>query len=129
MTEMEINSRRGKCYQLCADYVIDNDEAAQRLTLCHGWPIAFAGPHQGSRYGHAWVERRTQDGVSPKSPFTVECWDSVRDRWFDPMNFYLAGRIDSDKVIRYTIGEVLAKILARNATYGPWHESPYPGAL
>jgi len=122
MTDMEINSRRGKCYQLSADYVVDN-ENGQSLTLCHGWPILTAGPHRGSRYGHAWVERKC------KHSGRVECWDSVHDKWFDALPFYVAGRIEWDKVVRYSFEDVLDKILSADATYGPWVEEPYDGAL
>ena len=119
---------RGRCYELAAGQVLD--EPGQ--TLCHGWPVMTAGPHQGKRYGHAWAERvvvlRVPYEGQVREVEVVECQDTVSGDWLPAALWYRAGQIDPDHVARYTLAQAVEQ-MDRSGTYGPWGECPYVGAL
>jgi hypothetical protein len=127
----EADSRRGRCYELAADHVLEHGSDAS-LQLCHGWPVMTAGPNQGRRYGHAWAERVRVLSVPYQGQAlqveVVECQDTVSGDWLPAALWYKAGQIDPDHVARYTLAQACEQ-LHQSGTYGPWGVCPYEGAL
>jgi hypothetical protein len=107
-------SGKGNCFHVAADLVLSH--AGAGLTLCHGTPIAPAGPHEGERLYHAWAE--TDDGrVIDRS--------NGNDVNLPRDAYYRLGRIDPAEVLRYSRLEVAALSL-RFGHWGPWHETTWP---
>ena len=129
-----IEDRRGHCYDLAAEYVLEHGKTTgyKYIRLCHGWPVLTAGEHEGQRYGHAWVERSEVhslpfhlDGiVSTHSVELTDCWDTLTGTWIPKALYYMGGNIESDFVTRYSFAETREMILTTEE-YGPWVDSPY----
>lgn len=112
------NDRAGRCYQLAAERLLEGRTPAG-ATLVHGYPTLAGGEHQGSRYGHAWLEW-------PVGPLWM-CWDPVTDTEILGPLYYAAGRIDPELCDRYTRAS-MREHLVEIGTWGPW-EDPPPDAL
>ena len=106
--------RKGGCYQLAFEAVALGDDLGR--VLVHGWPVLQGGPHQGSRYGHAWVEFDVSDAL--------RCvWDPVGDAVLPRELYYQAGQIEPDHCTRYLPEQARAQAVD-TGTYGPWPDPP-----
>lgn len=95
----------GRCYEVAANYVLDNPEAV----LCHG-VVTGQGPSAGRRFGHAWVEIGDEviDFTSPRV-----AWPRA--------DYYAYGDITQGEVVRYTQKQAAHRLIEANH-YGPWEE-------
>ena len=103
----------GDCFEAHAEAMVGNfyGVVGENATLCHGLVHPTDGPVKDILHGHAWLE--------------------VGDTVFDLSNgrsmavpkdvYYTIGRIEADKVIRYTREECIDNVL-KYGHYGPWDE-------
>lgn len=88
--------------------------------LCHGIVVGNGGGIEGVEYPHAWIE--TEKTIDGHPPFTM-CEDGHHAGFITTAaHYYQLGKIDPDKVVRYTPKEAMAMICT-NETYGPWDEN------
>ena len=94
---------KGDCYVVAARLALERG-----LTLVHG-EVAGAGPLEGRRHSHAWVE--VEDRVI----------DYSNGLSFEgPREFYYAlGGVRAP--VRYSAEEA-SRLMVASGHYGPWHE-------
>lgn len=118
----------GDCFQVAYD-LVTSGELGENALLVHGLPIGTGLRNLGQRYWHAWVEITERTVIPPglgvpeqHREITLETViDRSRDQdWSLPRGlFYNVGRLDEERVWRYTRAEALVLGL-ETETYGPW---------
>jgi len=104
----------GDCYEAAVHFMWAAIEQgkAEGLTVCHG-EVEGQGALRGQRFGHAWCERDL-----PGVDIVTDASNSRMVAMIRP-EYYRLGRIDPDKVKRYTAKEVNEK-LVEYEHFGPW---------
>lgn len=110
------DSRRGRCYELAAQSLLDGEHPSS-AELVHGYPRLQGGPHEGAKYGHAWIEFKHPTLGLPL------VWDAVSTKVFMRHTYYQAGDIDGRECVRYTLPLALVMI-EHHEHYGPWEKVP-----
>lgn len=100
------------CYQVVWEVVQElSKQFGPGVRVVHGRPM-YQGtetPDDDGRYGHAWVE---YDG-------DVYDFSHGKEVVIDVDLYYAIGRIEPEKVIKFTLDEFREKIL-EEGTWGPW---------
>jgi len=100
----------GNCYEVAANYVVDNSlfsRGSAEMVLVHA-EVTGQGPIDGLKYGHAWVEVGgividNSNGNNIQLPVEV---------------YYRMGQVGSN-IYKYTPEEV-RRWMVDSGTYGPW---------
>jgi len=105
----------GDCYEANARFLVDKFLFARKnaddFRLVHGIAIGQEGsPIDGLEFGHCWIEHKKN-----------EVWDFSNGRNIKMPKevYYLLGKIDPNKTIKYKI-EDIRNWLLKSKHWGPW---------
>ena len=133
MSEVIADERAGRCYELAlAAFILDmGPELPEEAVLVHGYPRLQGGEFEGSKYGHAWIEWRSQvespmftdDDGKPVVFHIHTVWDAVSEMSMPASLYYGVGQIDRDECVTYSREEA-REMVAEHGHYGPWEKIP-----
>lgn len=103
---------QGNCFQIAYEVACSN----RGWLVCHGIPVFQGAEHFGERYRHAWNE--SDNGV-----FVVDCSLYGKVNGFLRRDYYSAGQLNEQHVVRYTMEQALEEII-KHEHYGGWKDWP-----
>jgi hypothetical protein len=121
----------GNCYEVSAKIILDSkgSKPLRNPRLCHG-TVCGQGPLEGAVFGHSWIEYEQTlpidekfketfpDAPSPSITIVLDRSNGKNLEIPAPL-YYLTGKIDSVKVLRYNQDQTRKNILI-HGHWGPW---------
>lgn len=110
------SAKGGDCYQKNGDFILEKNyqphPGLKDWKLCHGLVTGGGGEVKGIQFGHCWAEFKG---------FLVYDYSNGNNAVVLIQDYYRAGKIDGDNVIKYTPQELM-KMIHKYGTWGPWDE-------
>lgn len=116
--------RDGNCYEDCLIMFIEGifNQENSECFLVHGYPrlsVDACGYKEGTKYGHAWIERDTNFS----GHVHTECINVCPEVVLPSDLYYHHGRIDPEETTRYSRKQVMYMVATKNHS-GPWNNKP-----
>lgn len=107
---MVVESKKGNCFKVAADMVLDI--FMYDCVLVHGVVVGVRGSLKGKRFVHGWIEVNNA---------IVLDRSNNRNLCIPLSTYYENGQINENEIIRYSFRET-RKLVLKHLHYGPWIE-------